>query len=153
MDQCLVKCYWPVCLVIQNWTQAICHLHFPRMSNDTTMILKTSKYFMLQYFLGLKLHTWFLFCCGLLQNHILLQRERCKIDPCRIGHKNSPVQEHKKLTQQIWIFYRSHCTCTGAIMTAWPPGEGMMKAGIGPAPLLGRGWRRGRPRPRFTEIY
>ena len=42
-------------------------------------------------------------------------------------------------------------TCNGAIMTAWPPGDGMMNAGIGPfRELPGGGLRLGRPRPRFT---
>ena len=40
-------------------------------------------------------------------------------------------------------------TCTGAIMTAWPPGDGMINAGMGLPP--GGGRLRGRPRPRFTK--
>ena len=44
-----------------------------------------------------------------------------------------------------------HVTCSGAIMTAWPPGDGMMNAGIGPfRELPGGGLRLGRPRPRLT---
>ncbi len=36
-------------------------------------------------------------------------------------------------------------------MTAWPPGDGIIKAGTGPPCVPGRGLLRGRPRPRFTK--